>query len=64
MDFNVQRQLDSLLLCTPDKRPPDYQLVPPHDILGRNDQAELELLDEWEQETFHPAGSKRLGRRM
>ena len=42
------------MLCTPDKRPSNYRLVPPHDIFDRKDRPELKLPDEREQEAFHP----------
>jgi len=58
VDLDIQRQLGPVLFCTFDKRSPDDCVVPPHDILGRKNQAELELSDERKQETFHPAEIK------
>jgi hypothetical protein len=37
-------------------RPPNEHVVHPDNILGRNDQAELERSKERKQGTFHPAG--------
>jgi len=55
VDLDVQRQFGPVLLCTLDKRPPNHCLGQPHDILGREGQAELELSNERKQDTFHPA---------
>jgi len=55
VDLDIQRQLGPILFCTFDKRLPNDRVGPPHDILGRKNQAELELSDERKQGTFHPA---------
>ena len=55
MGLNVQRQFGTILFFTLDERPSNHRLVPPDDVLGRNDEGELERSDESEQEAFHPA---------
>jgi len=60
VDLDIQRQLGPVLFCTPNKRSPNNRLVPPYDILGRKNQAELELFNERKQETFHPAEVKNI----
>ena len=58
VDFDVERQFLSLSLSTFDKRPSNHGSVPPENILGGKDQAELELANQREQETLHPVQIK------